>query len=465
MPARPVTVLALLGLAALCAPEARAQAQAQPALQPPAQTRAGFAQRADALVKPYLDAKLFSGAVLVAHRGRPVFRRAYGLANREWGVPNTPETRFRVGSITKQFTAAAILKLAEAGRLNLDDPIRRFYPQAPAAWERVTLRTLLTHSSGIPSYTNLPDYYARIQRLEMTPREIVALTADKPLLFEPGKGFDYDNTGYILLGLVVEAASGQPYDRYLREAIFDPLGLKDTGYDDATAILPRRASGYRLGNGQLRNAMPIASSIPYAAGAHYSTVDDLLAWDRALFSGRVLSDLSRRAMFADAGYGYGFGWYIGQSHGHRLWSHGGGINGFLTIKDTYPDDELTVLVLANTETAPVQAMAREIAALWFRIPDPGTEIVLEPEIMDRYAGRYRLAPGRLLTLAREGDHLVAQITGEAALPFLPEGDRTFVSKARNARITLDTEPDGRPTGLMLYRDGTDRAAPRIEVTQ
>ena len=447
----------LLGLAVLGAPAARAQPQ------PP--TRAGFAQRADALVKPYLEAKLFSGAILVAHRGRPVFRRAYGLANREWGVANTPETRFRVGSITKQFTAAAILKLAEAGRLNLDDPIRRFYPEAPAAWDRVTIRTLLTHSSGIPSYTNLPDYYARIQRLEMAPREIVALTADKPLLFEPGKGFDYDNTGYILLGLVVEAASGQSYQRYLRETIFEPVGLKDTGYDDASVILPRRASGYRLGNGQLRNALPIASSIPYAAGAHYSSVDDLLAWDRSLFSGRVISVLSRRAMFADAGFGYGFGWYIGQSHGHRLWSHGGGINGFLTIKDNYPDDDLIVLVLANTETAPVQAMAREIAALWFRVPDPGSEIVLEPEIMDRYAGHYRLGPGRLLTLTRDGDHLMAQVTGEPALPFVPEGDRTFVSKARNARITLDTEPDGRPTGLILYRDGIDRTAPRTEETQ
>ena len=211
--------LVLLGLAALGAAPAQTAPQSVPPPMPlPAppspppsaplaqpQTRAGFAQRADALVKPYLDAKLFSGPILVAHRGRPVFRRAYGLANREWGVPNTPETRFRVGSITKQFTAAAILKLAEAGRLNLDDPIRRFYPEAPAAWDRVTIRMVLTHGSGIPSYTNLPDYYARIQRLEMTPARDRRADFGQAALFEPGKGFDYDNTGYILLGLVVEA--------------------------------------------------------------------------------------------------------------------------------------------------------------------------------------------------------------------------------------------------------------------
>ncbi|AWN39916.1 serine hydrolase [Methylobacterium durans] len=423
---------------------------------------AGFAEKTEALVRPLAADGLFSGAILVAHRGEPVFRRAYGLANREWDVPNTPQTRFRVGSITKQFTAAAILKLAEAGKLSLDDPIGRFYPRAPAAWEHVTIRTLLNHSSGIPSYTNLPDYYARIQRLEMSPQAIVALTADKPLLFEPGCGFDYNNTGYILLGLAIESAAGLPYERYLRDAIFAPLGLADTGYDDATAILPRRASGYRHANGRWRNANPIASSIPYAAGAHYSTLDDLLAWDRALFSDRVISAASRRAMFTDYGFGYGLGWFLGSTHGRRLWSHGGNINGFLTIKDNYPDDDLVVLVLANTETAPVQTLAREIAALWFGIPEPQPEIVLEPEIMDRYAGRYRLEGGGMLTLVREGDHLLVAVAGQSAVPFVPEGDRTFLSRQRDARITMDTEPDGRPTGLILSEDGTDRLAERIE---
>ncbi|WP_132249365.1 serine hydrolase [Methylobacterium segetis] len=421
-----------------------------------------FADRAESLVLPLARSGLFSGAILVAHRGVPVFRRAYGYANREWEVLNTPETRFRVGSITKQFTAAAILKLAETGRLTLEDPIRLFYPQAPDAWAGVTIRMLLNHTSGIPSYTNLPDYYARIQRLELSPQAIVALTADKPLLFEPGRGFDYNNTGYILLGLVIEAASGLSYERYLRETFFDPLGLNDTGYDDATTILPRRAAGYRHANGRWRNAFPIASSIPYAAGAHYSTLDDLLAWDHALFSDRVISAPSRRAMFTDGGYGYGLAWFLGTAHGHRLWSHGGNINGFLTIKDNYPDDDLVVLVLANTETAPVQTLAREIAALWFGDLEPKSDIVLEPEIMDRYAGRYRLSDGAILTLVREGDHLMVALSGESAVPFAPEGDRTFLSRERDTRITMDTEPDGRPTGLILSRGTTDRMAERIE---
>ncbi|GEP06061.1 serine hydrolase [Methylobacterium oxalidis] len=445
-----VAAFLLLGLASLAAGPAHAEPDED------------FATRAEALIRPFTAGGLFSGAILVAHRGQPVLRRAYGLANREWDVPNTPETRFRVGSITKQFTAAAILKLAEAGKLSLDDPVARFYPQAPPAWERVTIRTLLNHSSGIPSYTNLPDYYARIQRLEMSPRAIVALTADRPLLFEPGSSFDYNNTGYVLLGLAIEAASGQPYERYLREAVFAPLGLAGIGYDDAAEILPRRAAGYRHAQGRWRNAFPIASSIPYAAGGHYATLDDLLAWDRALFSGRVISTESRGAMFTDYGYGYGLGWFVGASRGHRLWSHGGNLNGFLTIKDFYPDDDLTVIVLANTETAPVQTMARELAALWFGVAEPGPEIVLEPEIMDRYAGRYRLDGQGTLTLAREGGHLLVATAGEPAVPFAPEGDRTFLSRDRDARITIDTEPDGRPTGLILTRGGTETLAERVE---
>ncbi|MGU3539325.1 serine hydrolase [Methylobacterium sp. A54F] len=421
----------------------------------------GYADRAEALIAPYRDAGLFSGAVLVAHRGEPVFRAAYGLANREWSIPNAPETRFRVGSITKQFTAAAILQLAEAGRLGLDDPVGRYYAEAPATWGAVTIRMLLTHSSGIPSYTNLPDYYARIQRIEMSPRAIVGLTADRPLLFPPGTAFDYDNTGYVLLGLVIEAASGLPFDRYVRERILDPLGMTETGYDDAGAILPRRASGYRHAGGGWRNAAPLASSIPYAAGGFYSTVDDLNAWDRALFSGRVVGPASLDAMFHDAGHGYGLGWYIGTANRHRLWSHGGNLAGFLTIKDRYPDDDLTVLVLANTETAPAQTIARALAALWFGVDEAETAVVLEPEIMDRYAGSYRLDNGALLTLARDGGVLIARTGSEVGTPFRPESDRTFVSPLTGARITLETEPEGAPTGLVLHREGAEQVGTRI----
>ena len=410
-PRRVLPVLAVLFATLLTAPAVTA-ARAE-----------DYAERAHALVAPYIEAGLFSGVILVARDGRPVFRQAYGLADREWEVPNTPRTHFRIGSLTKAFTAAAVLKLAEAGRLGLDDPVRRWLPTVPEAWAGVSLRHLLQHRSGIINFTALPNYYDQIARVDHTPAQIVALTAGDPLLFPPGERFEYSNTNYVLLGMVIEAASGQSYEAYLREAILAPLGLKETGYDDLTMILPRRAAGYRRGRAQWRNAVPMAASSAYAAGALYSTVDDLLAWDEALTGPRLLSDASRAAMFDDRGTGYGLGWFVSRAFGkrsdntpgdktsgHRVFGHAGSIPGFLSINDVYPDDHLTVI-------------ARE--------------------------GRGK------------GSGLTARATGEPAFPFVPESDRTFVSKVADMRLTFETEPDGTPTGLILHRDGRARAAPRV----
>ncbi|BAU92317.1 beta-lactamase [Methylorubrum populi] len=462
---RPAAPRAAL-LAALCAVLASGIAA-------PARAEEAFAQRAHALVTPYLEAGLFSGVILVAKDGQPVFRRAYGLADREWEIPNTPRTHFRIGSLTKAFTAAAILKLAEAGRLGLDDPIRRWVPSVPEAWAGVSLRHLLQHRSGIINFTALPNYYDQIARVDHTPAQIVALTAGDPLLFPPGERFEYSNTNYVLLGMAIEAASGRSYEAYLRESILAPLGLKETGYDDLTVILPRRAAGYRRGRAQWRNAVPMAASSAFAAGALYATVDDLLAWDEALSGPRLLSEASRAAMFDDRGTGYSLGWFVARAFGkpgvpgsgHRVFGHAGSIPGFLSINDLYPDDRLTVIVLSNTETAPAQKIARDLAALHLGHYEAPEEIVLEDVILDRYPGTYRLGPRAVLTVAREGRGLTARLDGpglrEPAFPFVPESDRTFVSPVADMRLTFETEPDGSPTGVILHREHRDRTGPRV----
>lgn len=432
-----------------------------PAAARPRVTEATYATAAEGLIEPYLQSGLFSGTILVAKDGKPVFRRAYGLANREWNAANTLDTHFRIGSLTKPFTAAAILRLAETGKLKLDDRIRQFVPSAPASWDHVTLRHLLGHTSGIINYTALPDYYAKISRLERSPQEIIALVENEPLLFEPGARMEYSNTGYVLLGMAIEAATGQPYAQYIRDTFLTPLALAETGYDDVSLVLPRRASGYRFGQAHWRNAPAMASSIAYAAGGLYSTADDLLAWSRALFGGKVLSAASLAEMTDDGGRGYGLGWYVGKAHERRVWSHGGAVSGFLSMIDHYPDDGLDVIVLANNENAPAQKIARELSALWLGVLDPPDSIVLEDVILDRYAGTYRLGPRFFLTITREHGRLLSKGTGEPAVLFLPESDRTFVSPAIDARITLDTEPDGRPNGLIFHQAGRDRIAPRI----
>jgi CubicO group peptidase (beta-lactamase class C family) len=329
---------------------------------------ATLAAKSEALIDPIVKADQFSGSILVAKDGVPVFRKAFGMANREWDIPNTPDTKFRIGSNTKQFTATAILQLAEAGKLSIDDPVSKYYASAPDTWKAITIRHLLTHTSGIPSYTAIPHFFASESRLDRTPEEIIKLTQDKPLDFEPGSKFLYDNSGYIILGYIIEKVSGEHYADYVQHHIFDPLGMKSTGYDVSETIMPKRASGYDRSKDKFINTPYLSMTEPYSAGSLYSTVDDMLIWDKAIYSGRPLSPASWDAMFKDYGHGYGFGWMIDKQFGHQHIWHGGAINGFISKFDRYPQDKLTIVVFSNETNAPLNRIADGLAAIYLGIP-------------------------------------------------------------------------------------------------
>ena len=230
--------------------------------------------------------KVFMGAVLVAEDGKVLLSKGYGSANLEWSIPDSPSTKFRLGSITKQFTAASILLLEERGKLNIDDPVKKYMPDAPSAWDKITIYNLLTHTSGIPSFTSFPDYEST-EATSTTPKELVARFRDKPLNFQPGEKWEYSNSGYVLLGYLLEKVSGQSYKDFLQENIFKPLGMNDSGYDSNTAIIMHRASGYVLSPTGPENAGYVDMSIPFSAGALYSTTEDLLRWEQGLFGGKA----------------------------------------------------------------------------------------------------------------------------------------------------------------------------------
>jgi CubicO group peptidase (beta-lactamase class C family) len=422
--------------------------------------RADFAERADALVRPYARAGIFSGAVIVARDGAVLFRQAYGAAQREWCVPNTPETRFRIASLTKQFTAAAILRLQEAGRLHLDDPAARHMPGLPTTWAPITLRMLLDHTAGLPNVTALPDYPTTLARAARTPMEVVGRLFREELLFPAGSAQEYSNTGYILLAAIVERVAGAPFAEALNRLVLAPAGLADTGDADPEAVIAQRAAGYHRVAGQWRNAPPVVPAAALGAGGLVSTLDDLVAWDAALFSGRVLRPPALAEMVRDGGHGYGLGLYVGRAYGERLLSHGGFLNGFSAIKDSYPDLGLTVVVLGNTETAPAQTLSRRLGALALGRPE-ATEIAVPAAVLDRYVGVYRTGPRAVVSLAREGDRLVARGAGPGRLVLAPESDRVFVAPD-GTRIALDIEPDGRATGLLLDLAGGARSGPRID---
>jgi CubicO group peptidase (beta-lactamase class C family) len=217
------------------------------------------------------------GSILVERNDQILLDKGYGYANLEWQVPNSPDTKFRLGSITKQFTAACILLLEERGKLKTNDLVKNYLPDAPAAWDHITIYNLLTDTSGIPNFTEFPDYHASVAT-PTTPEQLVARFRDKPLDFQPGENWRYSNSNYVLLGYLIEKITGQRYQDFVEKNIFKPLGMQNSGYDSNTAIIPHRAGGYSPGSNGPVNAGYVDMSIPFSAGALYSTTHDLLRW-------------------------------------------------------------------------------------------------------------------------------------------------------------------------------------------
>lgn len=326
----------------------------------------GLRRKLDRYIESEVRGHHFQGSVLVAGRNVILLACGYGYADAEWKIPNTPDTKFRLGSITKQFTATAIMQLRERHLIALHASVCKYIQPCPDTWKAVTVRELLSHTAGIPDFTQDPS---------RTREEVLSRLRLKPLDFPPGTQWKYSNSGYFLLGSIIEHITGKPYAQVLAERIFNPLGMRDTGYDDSETVLAHRASGYQLANGRLLNADYIDMRLPFSAGGLYSTVLDLYRWDQALYTQSVLPRQALELMWTPVLHNYGFGWSIvkrtsaDDAH-YRVW-HNGGINGFLTQIDRYPDDHVTVIVLANSEDADVPGLARGLAAIMFGNP-PGS---------------------------------------------------------------------------------------------
>ncbi|MFL5295616.1 MAG: serine hydrolase [Phenylobacterium sp.] len=423
-----------------------------------------FRRQAREALQAFDQGQAFSGAVLVAVDGKPVLREALGLANREWNVANTADTKFRLGSITKQFTATAILQLAEQGKLSTDDPLSKYYPEAPASWSKVTIKHLLTHTSGIPTYTGLASFANHDSRLSQTPADLIKLVRDKPLDFEPGSRYAYDNTGYVLLGYIVEKLSGQKYADYLQAHIFGPLGMRNTGYDSSEKIIPRRAAGYGFGPEGWENAGFTDMSTPFAAGALYSTVDDMLLWDQALYGDKVLSAASKAAMFTNYGHSYGFGVVIDRQWDHdRIW-HNGGINGFVTSFQRYPKDRVTVVALSNFQAAAPDKLAADLAGLCLGAQPYPKAVALPATALDRFAGAYQLNPASVMQVERDGDRLRIRMSRQPPILLYATGEHGFFART-GALLDFQVGEQGQVTGGILHQRGQVARFTRIDAGQ
>ena len=382
----------------------------------------------DAFFATYVEAGLFNGSVLVAENGKVILRKGYGSADFEWQIPNTPETKFRLGSITKQFTATLILQLVNEGKLTTAAKLADVLPYyRKDTGGRITIEHLLTHTSGIPSYTGLPNFMSEVSRNPYEVRAFVEKYCSGDLEFEPGSTFRYNNSGYFILGAIVEQIAGKKYEQVLKERIFDPLGMASSGYDMPRTLLPKRAHGYTQRLSGVINADYLDMSLPYAAGSLYSTVDDLYLWDQALYTEKVLPPALKEQMFTPRLSNYGYGWVIrkqpiGAAKAERTTiAHGGGINGFSTLITRIPEDHHLIVLLNNTATggshAPMTdgvidilygrtpaAVRRPVATVLYKtLIDSGVDAAIAQyrEISKTRASEFAMGDAQLIRLGNE----------------------------------------------------------------
>jgi len=430
------------------------------------QLPANFAAKAAEYMQARVRVTGFSGVVLVAQAGRPVFREGFGLANHEYDLPNTPKTKFRVGSVSKQFTAAAILLLEERGKLNVADPVSKYLSDWPKAWSEVTLHHLLSHTGGLPALTTqalldvsgliraAPPPFRSIRDLHKPGEEL------KPLDFKPGEKFAYSNNGYIVLGMLIEKIAGKPYAEFMRDEVFRPLGMNDTDCEEPTQVLKQRASGYARVDGTVVNAAYVDMRFPGGAGAVYSTVDDLLLWDQALNSDRLLSASEKSKLFTPVKEDYAYGWWIQTKFKRPVQWHRGNVSGFVAIIARYPAERLFIAVLSNFDRTQVRATATELAALAlgekYEFPREHKELKIDPATYDAFVGKYSKdeQPDDMFAIAREGNKLMMQIPpGRPVFEIFPEAPRQFFAKWGEYYLTFSKDAQGKVMRVLIRNEG------------
>jgi CubicO group peptidase (beta-lactamase class C family) len=423
----------------------------------------------DGLFSGIAGKKAPGAAVLVAKNGEILYEKGFGLADIGYGIPVTPVTKFRIGSITKQFVATAILKLQEEGKISVTDKLSKYIPDFPRG-DEVTIHHLLTHTSGIHSFTNHADFL-KTATVKTSQEEMIDSIKKEKFDFNPGEQFQYNNSGFFILAYIVEKIAGKPYGDYLKETIFTPLGMKNTGVHASQLILENEATGYAIQNGSFEKALNWDMSRAGGAGSLYSTVEDLYLWDEAVFNGKVLKTQSMEAAFtpvklnngkAPAGVDYGYGWFISDIRNLKFINHGGGLHGFLSHITRQPEEKLTIVVLTNCippqENTGPDEVANAIAEymLWPNMNKQqsySADTTLSAALLKEYEGRFDYGNAMVLTVNAEGNKLYAQMTGQSRFEIYPKGNDEFYWKVVEARIKFLRDDNRVITHAIHYQGG------------
>jgi D-alanyl-D-alanine carboxypeptidase len=481
-----VFLAAVATIAAACGHPAATTTTPPPTLDPPKPAVAPIdAAHLEQQLTPYIEslgAKLgerrkLSGYVLVAQHDRPVYARAFGFADRDQHRVADADTSFRIGSVTKQFTAAAILVLQQDGALSVDDPIGKYLPGYPAVGKDITLHQLLTHTSGIPSYTDLPGF-VETRAQPRTPDQLLALFDDKPLEFAPGSRFSYSNSNYIVLGAIIERVGKMPYADFVAKRLFAPAGMTRTVVGDAPG-LDNRALGYEPDDTGLVPAAAIDMSVPFAAGAVRSTANDLVRWSRALEGDAILTAASKARMYKVEKDDYAYGWVVKDSDGHRVIGHDGGIDGFETMYLRVPDSDLVIVVWSNNtgvHPQPIAEAALDVALGGSVAPvDEPSVVPLDEAAAAREIGHYKLTDESraaaakagvtaeildsvaTVELTRDGGHLVLKPIGQDALPLEALAANRYMQLDVGVGVELALPASGNATALTIAQGGLSLA--------
>lgn len=417
----------------------------------------------DSLASDFVATRGTPGVSIAVVRDRDTLVMAgWGKADLENDVPATARSVYRIGSITKQFTSSAVMQLVQAGKVRLDDSIGAYLVGLPQSWRSATVRQLLNHTSGIPSYTDIGPRWTRRWGEAMTPDTLVELTAHDNLWFKPGTNWRYDNTGYVVLGMLIEKVAGRPWGTEIAERFAKPLGLSDTQNCDTRPIISRRAHGYESASGEWVNATYLAMTQPYAAGALCSTVADLARWNRALGTGQVVSPESYTLMTTPEGAAvranYGFGLFRDTLAGRTVIMHGGGIHGFISSNAWFPSEKLSVTVLTNSGSARADQLMAQVAraALGVSLLRPPPRVPISAQELARYVGVYALKLGDAqvdFTVSERGSELQGQLDGQEPAILIYYGNHTFgVGFDPTVRLTFTVE-GGKATKLTLLQRG------------
>lgn len=412
----------------------------------------------------------FTGSVLVARGDEVVFAEAYGYADVERGIRNDVQTQYRIGSVTKPFTAIAILQLQESGLLSVADPICRYFDPCPPTWSPITIHELLSHTSGIPDFTSREDFLELAAK--PAPREeIIAKFRDLPLRFAVGEKFEYSNSNYHLLGWIIERVTGKAYRDVLAERTFAPLGLSASFMDGTVERTSRIAVGYRPAeDGSLQPDVSYDPAWSFSSGGVFSTVEDLFRWSRALETDEVLPKAARQRMWTPVRETYGYGWTIRppspETFYRRSRMHGGRTPGYTACFMRFPDDDVTAIVLSNNSYADLCPITTDLAAIALgeklQMPVARRAVRLDPAILERYTGRYRFSGDAIIDIMRESDWLVVHAPPSPdRLQLFPENRTDFFLKTMDVQVIFDTNWRGETAGLYVRYRGRSTYIERV----